>query len=128
MRRNFHLLNFRNNAKVFLNNWGLNAAENVATLFCNFFKNNENYAMVDLFKEVDDTILNQFENVIPMFEYDMDINSPEDFKLVYHKYCLSAYIDLIFKDTRTKLSPSYSKENLDLIDTFNFKLELILNF
>ena len=80
---------------------------------------------VDSMWFVDDTILNQFENVIPMFEYDMDINSPEDFKLVYHKYCLSAYIDLIFKDTRTKLSPSYSKENLDLIDTFNFKLELI---
>lgn len=74
---------------------------------------------------VGDTILNQYENVIPMFEYDMDINSPEDFKLVYHKYCLSAYIDLIFKDSRTKLSPSYSKENLDLINTFNFKLDLI---
>lgn len=80
---------------------------------------------IDMMWFVDDTILNKFENVIPMFEYDMNINFTEDFKLVYPKYCLSAYIDLIFKDTRTKLSPSYSKENLDLIDTFNFKLELI---
>lgn len=73
----------------------------------------------------DDTILNQFENVIPLFIYDMCIDNKEEFEQVFYKYCTSSYIDLIFKDTRTKLSPSYSKENLDIIDTFNFKLELL---
>lgn len=74
----------------------------------------------EIFNE--EKVLTLFENVINPFYYNMYIDSDEDFINVLEGYIKASYIELLFRDTYIKLTPTIIHENI-----YNSSNQLILD-